>query len=187
MTRVWLSRWEWACCGDAFMVGDAVDLGIELRDPTPELAESLGPTLTATVDAMESHHDREFDDRVRGRVTALHAVTLEIVERPVLRRPGHGAPLSATMPDDGKEWPMVGRDLGNGTFAGSRPSRYMTVSTRIPGSAALTPAHGVRIPEAQADEAHPSVVEFIAEPPPERHTRSLAGWLVDVEETDYRP
>ncbi len=54
MTRVWLTSWEWACCGEAFAVGDDIDFGIETRSPHPALAESLGPELVGTVDAIES-------------------------------------------------------------------------------------------------------------------------------------
>ncbi len=72
MTRVWLTEWEWACCGDPFGVGDEVDFGIESRTAYPALADVLGPDVLATVDAMESHHAEEFPDRVRGRVVAVY-------------------------------------------------------------------------------------------------------------------
>jgi hypothetical protein len=181
MTRVWLAEWEWACCGDAFTIGDEVDFGIESREPTSTLAETLGTELVATVDAIESHHEYEFADRVRGRVVAVQAVTHEVVERRVLRRPGHGAPPNAVMPADGEEWPMTGRELGNGVFVGARPSKYMIELVPVPDSAALERARGVRLP-AEHDEPPRPAPEFASDPPPERRTRSLAGWLVDIEE-----
>ncbi len=182
MTRVWLKEWEWACCGDPFKVGDVVDLGIESRAPHPALADMLGQTLTATIDAIESHHEEDFADRVRGRVVAVNSVTQEVIERRSLRRPGHGAPGDAVMPQSGDEWPPVGRDLGNGVFVGSRPSRYVIEAVPVPNSAALTPIDGVRLPMAEDDEPLPSRTEPTSDSSPPRIVRSLSGWLVDVED-----
>jgi hypothetical protein len=182
MTRVWLTEWEWACCGDAFTVGDEVDFGIATRSPDPSLAELLGPALVATVDALESHHEEEFADRVRGRVTAVHAVAHEVAERRSLRRPGHGAPPDAVMPPDGEEWPMVRRDLGGGMFVGSRPSRYVTEIVLAPGTATLEPARDVRLPSAQTEVPLPPGGTNVSHPPIERTSRPLAGWLVDIED-----
>ncbi|MEZ3160191.1 DUF6578 domain-containing protein [Microbacterium sp. BWT-B31] len=182
MTRVWLTSWEWGCCGDAFTVGDDVDFGIRTRSPASQLAETLGSALVATVDAIESHHEEEFADRVRGRVTAVHAVSREVVERRSLRRPGNGAPPDASMPADGEEWPMTGRDLGNGVFVGSRPTRYMIEIVPVPDSAVLQPVLGVRLPATHEHQPPPAAVDLTADPPSERRSRSLAGWLVDVDE-----
>ncbi|MBW9092688.1 hypothetical protein JNB62_03220 [Microbacterium jejuense] len=181
MTRVWLTEWEWACCGDPFAVGDDVDLGIAARTPGEALAELLGPALAATVDAVESHHEEEFPDRVRGRVVAVHGVTQEVIERRTLRRPGHGAPLTADMPAEGEEWPMTGQDMGNGLFVGTRPTRYVVEIVPVPDSAELAPARGVRL-----DVASGPALESTAQPgddaPGDRRSRAFAGWLVDVEE-----
>ncbi len=181
MTRVWLSEWEWACCGEAFAVGDDVDFGIETWTPHPALAEELGPALVATVDAIESHHEEEFDNRVRGRVVAVHAVTREVIERRSLRRPGHGAPLSTVMPPDSEEWPVAGRDLGDGVFMVSRPSRFVTEIVPVADTAVLEPARGVPLP-AEQDETPPTIEELTSDPLPERRRRALAGWLVDIDE-----
>ncbi|WP_308289097.1 DUF6578 domain-containing protein [Microbacterium trichothecenolyticum] len=180
MTRVWLTQWEWACCGDAFEVGDDVDFGIATRTPDASLAELLGPALLATVDAVESHHEEEFPDRVRGRVTAVHAATFEVWERRSLRRPGHGAPANAVMPAAGEEWPLVDRDLGGGVVAYSRPSRYVIDIVPLPGTVTLEPTRGVRLPSA--GRSLPTVDNRIGEPPAERKARVQAGWLVDVED-----
>ena len=182
MTRAWLTTWEWACCGDEFAVGDEVDFGIVTRTPDPWLGDLLGPALIATVDAVESHHEEEFADRVCGRVVAVNAVTHEVEERRFLRRPGHGAPADAVMPPDGEEWPMVGHDLGNGVFAGSRPSRYLIELVPLPGTATLEPAHGVRPPSAARDAPVHAAGTSIRDQPTDRETRSFAGWLVDIEE-----
>ena len=187
MTRVWLSTWEWACCGDPFAVGDDVDFGIESRTVSSEFAELLGAALAETVDAIESHHEQEFPDRVRGRVVAVHAVTHEMIQQRVLRRPGHGAPRDARMPPDGDEWPSVKRELGEGVFMGTQPSPFITVSSPVPDSARLEPVRGVRL-TADNDNASGGEREVPAptsgpavEPPAEPRTRSLSGWMVDVQ------
>lgn len=148
--------------------------------PHPELADLLGPELAATIDAVESHHEQEFTDRVRGRVLAVHAVTREVIERASLRRPGHGAPPDAVMPAPGEEWPLVGRELG-GVFVGSRPSRYVTDALPVPDTVMLVPVPGVRLSAAEQDEPPPPA-ESTDGPPPDRRVRCRAGWVVDVEE-----
>jgi hypothetical protein len=186
MTRVSLTEWEWACCGDPFRVGDEVDFGIESRTLHPALAAILGPELAATVDAVESHHVEEFADRVRGRVVAIHTVTNEVIERRSLRRPGHGAPPDAAMPADGEEWPIVGRGFGSGAFVGTRPTRYMIEIESVDDTASLSPAEGVRLPRVDECERPPFVPDREADPQPERRARALLGWLVDVDE-ETRP
>ncbi len=169
VTRVWSDGWEWACCGDPFAIGDDVNFGIRSRTPHPSMADMLGPELLSTIDAIESHHESEFPDRVQGRVIAVHAVTYEITQRRTLRRPGHGAPPDAVMPADGEEWPMNRLELGNGFFAGSQPSRYVVETVPVPHSAALQSVGGVGLP---------------AQPPPVLHPgHALGGWLIDVDES----
>src|SRR3546814_918354 len=114
MTRVWLSGWEWDCCGEPFEVGDTVDFGIAHRRADERLSGMLGAELSATVDAVESHHEQELTDRVRGVVTAVGEVSLQHVERRELRRPGHGAAPNAPAPPPGEDWPFIGRGLGDG-------------------------------------------------------------------------
>ncbi|TFB92270.1 MULTISPECIES: DUF6578 domain-containing protein [unclassified Cryobacterium] len=181
MTRVWLTKWEWACCGDAFAIGDEVDFGIETRTPHAALSDVLGPELIATVDAMESHHEGEFTDRVRGRVVAAHAVTQDVIERRSLRRPGHGAPPESIMSANANECPMVGRKFRNGAFLATSPSRYMIEIEPIASTTMLTSAEGVRLRIDEEAEQLPHAGEF-AIPPPEQRRRSLEGWLVDVQE-----
>ncbi|MFE1663294.1 DUF6578 domain-containing protein [Microbacterium sp. P02] len=184
ITRVWLADGEWQCCGEAFAVGDDIDFGIATRSPHLALADKLGPVLVETVDAIESHHEDDFVDRVRGRVLQVHAVTREVVERRSLRRPGHGAPPTAVMPPAGEEWPLIRHEWGNGVGAwvGSRPSRYVVEIIPIPDTAVLDPVDGVRLPAAEGEEAPPSFAVPAEDPPPERRTRSFMGWLVDIDE-----
>jgi hypothetical protein len=146
----------------------------------PALAGTLGSDLAATVDAMESHHEEEFTDRVRGSVIAVNAVMVDVVERRSLRRPGHGAPPDAVMPAEGEAWPFVGREVGDRVSLGTTPSRYMIEIVPVPDSAILTPARGVR---SDAAEPLTPAAALAADPPPERRRPSRAGWLVDVHET----
>ena len=167
MTRVWLEKWEWSCCGDPFAVGDEVDFGIRSRTPDSSIAELLGSDLFHTVDAIESHHEEEFTDRARGRVSAAHMVTHEIEGRKTLRRPGHGAPMDAVMPADDEEWAMNRREISNGVFVGSQPSRYITEAVPVPHSAELERVGGVKLPNEPLPALQPG--------------RTVAGWLVDVD------
>lgn len=182
MTRVWLWRWEWACCGDAFGVGDDVDFGIGTRSPDPDVSDVLGRELAATVDAIESHHEQEFPDRVRGRVVAVHAVTHEVITGRSLRRPNHGAPGMAVVPRDGEEGPMTRHELGNGVFAGPRPSPYVIEVRPIANSAALEPARGVRLRADENDKPPLAQASPQDGSQPGLRTRSLIGWAVDIEE-----
>jgi hypothetical protein len=134
--------------------------------------------IAGTVDAVESHHEVEFADRVRGRVIAIHAVTHEVIQCRRTRRTGHGAPLDAAMPADGEDRPMMVRDERNGVSIGSRSSRYTIEVAPVPDSALLMPARGVGLPSVQSDDQATSVA---GDPPAERRTRSLVGWLVDVD------
>ena len=146
------------------------------------MAELLGSGVIATVDAVESHHEEELTDRVHGRVTAVHAVTHEVQERRSLRRPGHGAPPDAVMPAEGEEWPMVRRELGGGVFAGSRPSRYVVEIVPRPGTATLEPVRGVRLTSQEVEAAPQPEGNSTRDAPGGRTARSLAGWLVDIDD-----
>ncbi|MBZ4488603.1 hypothetical protein LQ938_05170 [Microbacterium sp. cx-55] len=173
MTRLWLTNWEWSCCGDAFAVGDEVDFGIFHRGPDEWLRHTLGVEIAGSVDAVESHHEELFPDRVRGRVTAIHAVTQEYVERQELRRPGHGAPPDSDAPLDGEEWTAQSFDLGAGVFAGMRPSRFITVSEPVPGKARL---------RARPAVPSPGSADWDPDDGGDPGRVSSPGWLVDVDE-----
>lgn len=180
MTRAWLTGWEWSCCGDPFRVGDAVDFGVARRGASHELTQLLGADLAATIDAVESHHEEEFLDRVRGRVTAIAAVQVEQIERHELRRPGFGAPPHAVAPPTGEDWPFVGRELENGMRIGSYPSRYVVVAEPVPESTTTRPVDGIRLtddsPPPHEQPASPTG------PPPDRRVLVGVGWIVSIDE-----
>lgn len=153
-TRVWLSSWEWDCCGDTLAAGDHVTLNV-WRDAGPWLQEMLGPELVDSVAAVESHHDEPGPEQLTGVVTAVHGVTIDHSER---REPrAHHQPPERL-------------SLGNGVWAtaGARDP-YVTIFERIPGTARLHPAP--HVPWRPRDESS-------ATPPP---PRGLSGYLVDVE------
>lgn len=119
--RIWLSRWEWACCGDPFEVGSRVRLRVR-HGVREEHAAELGPDLGDTIDAVETHHDDEPLPEVVGVVTGIHVVhfimTTTQVPRPV--RPHRPRP-----------------DLGGGFTAGSPARPFITTQTPAPGTARL--------------------------------------------------
>jgi len=166
MTRVWLTPWEWACCGDPFEIGDRVDFGIRSRDPEV-LVDELGAELTGTVDALESHHEDEYADRVRGRVVAVHEITHEVVER---RFEYFVDPFARARPSDDRRRP-------DGVPAGARVPRQGVRIERVPDSTRRASVRGVPLPVVE--DHGPSVPSDDVE---ERHRRRT-GWLVDVEET----
>lgn len=186
MTRVWLTGWEWDCCGDAFAVGDNVDFGIESRTVMAPLRDLLGATVSDSVDAMESHHVESFPDRIAGRVTAVHAVTVEVIERQVLRRPGRGAPPDATMPAEREDWPLVGPRIGEASdgevVMGFRPSRFIILTEQVAESAMLEAVPGVRLGESPRGPSFSPDRDGNEEWTSERRSRSQMGWLVDIDQ-----
>ncbi|MFK4762172.1 DUF6578 domain-containing protein [Microbacterium sp. ZW T5_45] len=89
--RIWLSSWEWECCGTPFEVGSEVALSVRFG-VSEWVADALGPELAETVDAEEMHHEDmnvQLDlDRRSGVVTAIAEVRLT-------RDQGHPVPGSA--------------------------------------------------------------------------------------------
>ncbi len=153
MTRVWLSRWEWACCGDPFDVGDEVDFGIATRDLS-DLTASLGPELVVTIDAWESHHEEEFADRAKGRVAAAYEVTHEVVERKI------------RLPRDGSH--------------GRRLARKAVMAEPVSGTTRLDPVG--RVPSADTDSGRTGALPADAPSQEEQRRRVRSGWLVDIEQ-----
>lgn len=181
---MWLSDLEWACCGDPFRVGDEVDFGVASRDVT-WLRENFGEAIARTVDALESHHEEEWPDRVRGRVTAAYSVTVDTLERRIDRE----------LPPERPRFMLSGTDTGTGVGTGvwaGGPTRSFTVeATWLPDSAKLVPVEriGATMDERSAalladpaptdrNPADRDPAEF--DPLRERHVRRSAGWIVDV-------
>ncbi|SDC00457.1 hypothetical protein SAMN05660690_0149 [Geodermatophilus telluris] len=82
--------WEHDCCGPAIERNQVVDLGCA-RWTAPD----------GRVRLVETHHDVDPDERVRGRVTELRVVLDDETTRPVLRVPSGRALRGFDEDDDG--------------------------------------------------------------------------------------
>lgn len=71
--RVWLSHWEWGCCGEPFEVGETVTLGVthQIGD---WLNSTLGSELAGTIDGVEMHHEEEPPPQLTGVVRKIESV-----------------------------------------------------------------------------------------------------------------
>lgn len=154
--RVWLTAWEWECCGDPFTTGDRVTLNVS-REPDPWLREMLGPELADDIAAVESHHDGPGTDPLTGIVTAIQGVTIDHSERREPRAQHQPAPPPAPVSIGGGVWASLG----------SRDP-YVTISEPIPRSARLHAAPHVPWPPRDGSPVTP---------PP----RGLSGYLVDLD------
>lgn len=91
--RVWLSDWEWACCGEVFTAGDRVAFPIKRMTPDVRAywVEKYGAGLAAAIDAVEMHHEVERLEGLEGRVTAIYGVEMDFVYEM-----GSGRPVPGT-------------------------------------------------------------------------------------------
>jgi hypothetical protein len=79
--KVWLTDWEWECCGDYFEVGSEVEWGV-MPLPQEERAwlDALGEELLDTVTHFAAHEDHIYMEgrppavQTRGRVESVSAV-----------------------------------------------------------------------------------------------------------------
>lgn len=137
--RIYLSEWEWDCCGDPFGVGD---------DVTFTIGRTLWPSIASIATAAESHHDEETEATVHGRVLAIDLVATmyetrsELVEVPTPQphnfggfamRPGVNTPPDAPPAREGFVW------------------HERTVSEEIEGEPQLTATD--RVPRAEVPDA----------------------------------
>lgn len=124
--RVLLHRWEWACCGDRFEVGDRVSFAV--RPPLDDgLGAEYGPDLATSITGVEGHHGDDGDpslwDTLDGTVRAIHAVE---VDQRAVRLPSPPGPAPELV------------DLGNGFSVGAGPRPpYLISFVPLPGSARL--------------------------------------------------
>jgi hypothetical protein len=158
--RVWLSGWEWECCGDPFEVGDSVTFMTD-RTVDPWLADQLGPQLAEGVSAVEAHHEEVGSERVIGVVLAINGVALRYLERRIPRerlgRPQHDVPS------------RYQSSAGWVAMSGADPDSVISREP-IPGSASLHPLPRVPWPPREMEQAHD-----MAESVPE-----FTGYLVDL-------
>ena len=98
--RVWLSDWEWACCGKPFVAGDQVAFQVNriLEAEVDHFTELLGLELAATIDASESHHEDAGTELIEGTVTAVQGVTAQYVRRAGDYKPSPGSARLCEIP-----------------------------------------------------------------------------------------
>jgi hypothetical protein len=72
---VWLSAWEWSCCGEPFETGSEVTLGVS-ADVGEWFVKTLGEVLASSLDGVEMHHENDPLPQVTGVVTGITAVWL---------------------------------------------------------------------------------------------------------------
>lgn len=169
IVRVWLSGWEWECCGDPFTVGSTVTFSC--HPPQGNwFVEQFGADFAASIALVEEHHDDGGDDRpvqaLAGTVRSIHAV---VVDEHVIRvpRPSHTASERF--------------DLGNGVSVGFGLTRpYVLTAEPMLGTVRLRAAP--RVP-AKADRDATGSAEAGSRPDPEEGAivARSPGWVVDVE------
>jgi hypothetical protein len=77
--RVWITDWEWQCCGDPFAVGGQVEWGLVPADDQfrEQYGAPLGAEVAASMTHYETHHQHADDPQrtlTRGRVEAIESV-----------------------------------------------------------------------------------------------------------------
>ncbi|WP_285041173.1 DUF6578 domain-containing protein [Plantibacter sp. LMC-P-059a] len=194
MTRrtLWLSCWEWGCCGGPLEPGQRVTLSVWPVDDGQRswLAEAIGAELTAQVDGVEMHHEEDpAPERLTGTLATLSTVSMpsRLVhsERPPL-------PLGA-LPAARR---LVGPP-GSGVYIGVPHSPFVTHHETVPGqpivqeTPRIPPRHGAGDPDARsaARAAEHAAAEAEAEahaargtvPPPGPIEPRLVGYLVELD------
>lgn len=187
IVRVWLSGWEWECCGDPFTAGSTVTFSC--HPPQGNwFVEQFGADFAATIALVEEHHDDGGDDppvrMLAGTVRAIHAV---IVDERVIREPGPSH--TASPPRPGAEPGAASSrsaaserfDLGNGVSVGFGVTRpYVLTAEPMLGTVRLRAAS--RVP-TKADRDATGSAEAGSRPDPEESAivARSPGWVVDVE------
>ncbi|MBF4567909.1 hypothetical protein ITJ57_03930 [Plantibacter sp. VKM Ac-2880] len=200
MTRrtLWLTRWEWGCCGGPLATGQQATLSVWPVDDGQRtwLIDEIGADLAARIDGVERHHEEEpAPERLTGTLSRLSTVSvlsrLIHSERPPL-------PLGA-LPAARR---LVGPP-GSGEYIGVPHSPFVTHHETVPGppvvqetprippgrgadradarsasrarSAARAAAHAAADAEAEAHAARGTV------PPPGEVEPRLVGYLVELD------
>lgn len=71
--RIWLSAWEWSCCGEPFETGSEVTLGVS-TEVGEWFGKTLGEVFASSLDGVEMHHEDDPLPQVTGIVTSIEAV-----------------------------------------------------------------------------------------------------------------
>ena len=189
---LWLSCWEWGCCGGPLEPGQRVTLSVWPVDDGQRtwLTEAIGADLTAQIDGVEMHHEEDpAPERLTGTLATLSTVSMpsRLVhsERPPL-------PLGAL--------PAARRLIGppgSGVYIGVPHSPFVTHHETVPGppivqeTPRIPPRHGAESADARsaARAAEHAASEAEAEahaargtiPPPGPIEPQLVGYLVELD------
>ena len=179
--RVYLSEWEWACCGEPFAVDEVAEL--KVSPVSHALAAHLGD-LGSTVEAVESHHESEDvpTRTVRGFVRAIDAV---YVEHTVTRRPTEPAKLAAADAENRRRRETAAAAGGDVYLAASVPpfTTMLQLIAGVTGTVSVT-----RVPTADADPEVRNRSGRLREQdaPALDRVEALDGYIVDIAPGDLR-
>lgn len=196
---LWLSPWEWDCCGGPLETGQRATFSVWPVDDGQRtwLTEAIGADLTAQIDGVEMHHEEgPAPERLTGRLAKLSKVSIPSrlihTKRPLL-------PLGA-LPAARR---LVGPP-GSGVYIGigAAVSDYVTHHETAPGPPVVegTPriplTRGIDHPDAQAGtqaaaaearaaaqraEAAARAAQTTDPPPPGEVAPRLVGYLVELD------
>lgn len=194
---IWLSSWEWDCCGGPLEAGQRATFSVWPVDDGQRtwLTEEIGADLTARIDGVEMHHEEDAaPERLTGRLAKLSRVSIPSrlihTQRPPLPPGVSSTPARFFGPPD-SPW-----------FAEMRPSAYVTHHETVPGPPVVeeTPriplTRGIDHPDAQAGaEAAAAAARAAAAaaaeaeahaargtiPPPGEVEPRLVGYLVELD------
>ncbi|AZH82676.1 N-acetyltransferase [Plantibacter sp. PA-3-X8] len=194
---LWLSPWEWGCCGGPLETGQRVTLSVWPVDDGQRtwLIEAIGADLTAQIDGVEMHHEESpAPERLTGRLAKLSRVSIPSrlihTKRPPLPPGVSSTPARFFGSPDS---PMI---------AAMRPSAYVTQHETVPGPPVVeeTPriplTRGIDHPDAQAgaeaaaaaaraaaqaSEAAARAAQTTDPPPPGEVEPRLVGYLVELD------
>jgi hypothetical protein len=170
IVRVWLTPWEWHCCGDPFGVGDAVALNVDRAADRAWFRAQLGDAFARGIDAVESHHEQPGPERLEGRVIAIHGAIGRERARRVRREPRPPRPPMVLGESTDGSVVSAGGSPSGWYAVSSPPDPFVLVSEPIPAEGRLRPLD--RVPsERRGEPAEPT----------EGERDVLLGYVVDVE------
>ncbi|MBD8534913.1 GNAT family N-acetyltransferase [Plantibacter sp. CFBP 13570] len=194
---LWLSPWEWDCCGGPLETGQRATFSVWPVDDGQRtwLTEAIGADLTARIDGVEMHHEEDAaPERLTGRLAKLSKVSIPSrrihTKRPPLP-PGVSSAPARFFGSPDSAW-----------FAEMRPSAYVTHHETVPGPPVVeeTPriplTRGIDHPDAQAGaqaaaaaaraaaqaaQAAARAAQTTGPPPPGEVEPRLVGYLVELD------
>lgn len=108
---VFVTPWEFDCCGEPFAVGDEVAWNVAPVAEREQFSDALGAELASEVDVFETHHelDRPGENLVTGTVVQIRAAIVEMASAP--ENPAFFRPVPGTL--ELRELDRLDRDLAS--------------------------------------------------------------------------